>query len=38
MLPVPMIAAPGEPIGIITIEDVIEELMVRLVGAVGGWL
>jgi hypothetical protein len=28
MLPVPMIAAPGEPIGIITIEDVIEELMV----------
>lgn len=27
MLPVPMIARPGEPIGIITIEDVIEELM-----------
>ncbi|GAX83717.1 hypothetical protein CEUSTIGMA_g11142.t1 [Chlamydomonas eustigma] len=27
MLPIPMIALPGEPIGIITIEDVIEELM-----------
>ncbi|GAX72913.1 hypothetical protein CEUSTIGMA_g368.t1 [Chlamydomonas eustigma] len=27
MLPIPLIARPGEPIGIITIEDVIEELM-----------
>ena len=27
MVPVPLIAKPGEPIGIITIEDVIEELM-----------
>ena len=27
MMPVPLIAKPGEPIGIITIEDVIEELM-----------
>ena len=26
-MPVPLIALPGEPIGIITIEDVIEELM-----------
>ena len=32
MLPIPMIARPGEAIGIITIEDVIEELM--QVGAV----
>eukprot|EP00798_Chlamydomonas_sp_ICE-L_P001572 gene1572-32957_t len=27
MIPIPLIAKPGEPIGIITIEDVIEELM-----------
>lgn len=27
MVPIPLIAMPGEPIGIITIEDVIEELM-----------
>ena len=27
LVPVPLIALPGEPIGIITIEDVIEELM-----------
>lgn len=27
MMPIPLIAKPGEPIGIITIEDVIEELM-----------
>ncbi len=27
MVPIPMFAMPGEPIGIITIEDVIEELM-----------
>jgi hypothetical protein len=27
MLPIPLIAHPGEPIGVITIEDVLEELM-----------